>query len=117
LYLQDNVVAQHTSHLIAGDPVTDHGLLNPTYLEALLWEGKRYQSLYLSPIGIDSAFITPLTSSAAWFPDFAYKTTKQLIVSVLKLLIWLRELVTSIVVVSLRKNNKGSAHSTYKVTS
>lgn len=30
-----------------GDPVKDHGLLGPTYREALAWEGKRYQKLYL----------------------------------------------------------------------
>ena len=80
------------------DPVTDHGLLNPTYLEALLWEGKRYQSLYLSPIGVDAAFKAPLASSAAWFPDWAYTTTKQLIIAFLQLLIWLRELVRSVVI-------------------
>ena len=32
-------------------PVKDHGLLNPTYLEALVWEGQRYQNLFLSPLG------------------------------------------------------------------
>lgn len=31
----------------AGDPVIDHGLLGPTYREALVWEGQRYQKLYL----------------------------------------------------------------------
>lgn len=83
-------------HPIAGDPVTDHGLLNPTYLEALLWEGQRYQSLYKSPIGVDAAFIGPLASSATWFPDFAYRTTKQLILVVLQLFMWMREVVRSI---------------------
>ena len=81
-----------------GDPVTDHGLLNPTYLEALLWEGQRYQSLYLSPLGkaMDAAFVAPLASSVCWFPNFAYETTKQLFVAVLHLLVWARELVRSI---------------------
>ncbi|KAL7490343.1 hypothetical protein ACHAW6_016165 [Cyclotella cf. meneghiniana] len=77
-----------------GDPVTDHGLLNPTYLEALLWEGQRYQSLYLSPLGkaIDGAFVAPLASSVCWFPNFAYETTKQLFLAILHLLFWAREL-------------------------
>jgi len=29
------------------DPIVDHGLLGPTYIDALRWEGRRYQSLYL----------------------------------------------------------------------
>jgi len=29
------------------DPIIDHGLLGPTYIDALRWEGRRYQSLYL----------------------------------------------------------------------
>ena len=76
-----------------GDPVTDHGLLNPTYLEALLWEGQRYQSLYLSPLGrmVDSAFITPLTSSMCWLPNFAYEVTKRLFVAIFRLFVILRE--------------------------
>jgi len=31
-----------------GDPVQDHYLLNPTYAQALSWEGQRYQRIYLS---------------------------------------------------------------------
>lgn len=31
-----------------GDPVKDHGLFGKTYRDALVWEGKRYQKLYLS---------------------------------------------------------------------
>ncbi|KAL7531470.1 hypothetical protein ACHAXR_004058 [Thalassiosira sp. AJA248-18] len=71
-----------------GDPVTDHGLLNPTYLEALLWEGRRYQSLYMSPLGkiSDSAFIAPLASSVCWFPNFAYEMTRRFFVSIVRLL-------------------------------
>jgi len=30
-----------------GDPIIDHGLFGPTYIDALRWEGKRYQMLYL----------------------------------------------------------------------
>lgn len=30
-----------------GDPVKDHGLFGKTYLDALRWEGRRYQTLYL----------------------------------------------------------------------
>lgn len=29
-----------------GDPILDHGLLGPTYLRALEWEGRRFQRLY-----------------------------------------------------------------------
>ena len=76
--------------------MTDHGLLNPTYLEALLWEGQRYQSLYKSPIGIDAAFVAPLASSASWFPNFAYKTTKMLIVTIIHLLMLLRECIRNV---------------------
>ena len=81
-----------------GDPVTDHGLLNPTYLEALLWEGQRYQSLYKSPIGIDAAFVAPLASTASWFPNFAFETTKKLIMAILHLLVLIREFVRSILI-------------------
>ena len=31
----------------AGDPILDHGLFGPTYLDALKWEGRRYRTLYL----------------------------------------------------------------------
>jgi len=78
-----------------GDPVTDHGLLNPTYLEALLWEGQRYQSLYLSPLGqmVDGAFVAPLASSVCWFPNFAYEVTRRLFVAIFRLLMILRDFV------------------------
>ncbi|KAL9188151.1 hypothetical protein ACHAXT_006529 [Thalassiosira profunda] len=78
-----------------GDPVTDHGLLNPTYLEALVWEGQRYQSLYLSPLGqrVDSAFVAPLASAAGWFPNFAYETTRRFFVALVRLFMMLRDLV------------------------
>jgi hypothetical protein len=33
-----------------GNPTEDHGLLNPTYGEALAWEGRRYQVKYQNPI-------------------------------------------------------------------
>ncbi|KAL7546987.1 hypothetical protein ACHAWF_014008 [Thalassiosira exigua] len=78
-----------------GDPVADHGLLNPTYLEALVWEGERYRSLYLSPLGpaggATAAFVAPLGSAARWFPDFAYEVTRRLAVAVLRLLAALRD--------------------------
>lgn len=32
----------------SGDPILDHGLFGPTYIDALRWEGRRYQMLYLS---------------------------------------------------------------------
>mmetsp|Transcript_7158 Transcript_7158/g.10261 ORF Transcript_7158/g.10261 Transcript_7158/m.10261 type:complete len:198 (-) Transcript_7158:184-777(-) len=31
----------------SGDPIIDHGLLGPTYIDALEWEGRRYCKLYL----------------------------------------------------------------------
>lgn len=81
-----------------GDPVTDHGLLNPTYLEALLWEGKRYQSLYLSPLGkmVDGAFIAPIASSICWFPNFSYEVTRRFIVAIMRILLMLRDFFRSI---------------------
>jgi len=33
-----------------GDPIEDHNLFNPTYLQALEWEGARYQRLYINPV-------------------------------------------------------------------
>lgn len=82
-----------------GDPVTDHGLLNPTYLEALLWEGRRYQSLYLSPLWqmVDGAFVSPLSSTVLWFPNFAYEVTRRIVLAVLWILIMLREFIRSAV--------------------
>lgn len=90
-----------------GDPVTDHGLLNPTYLEALLWEGQRYQSLYLSPLGkaVDGAFVAPLASSLGWFPNFAYETTKKLVLAILTMFIWLREFARSVLAQTFNKDS------------
>lgn len=34
----------------AGDPIIDHGLLGPTYVEALAWEGRRFQRQYQSSL-------------------------------------------------------------------
>lgn len=31
-----------------GDPIQDHNLLGPTYLQALIWEGQRFQNQYQS---------------------------------------------------------------------
>lgn len=91
-----------------GDPVTDHGLLNPTYLEALLWEGQRYQSLYLSPLGkaVDGAFVAPLASSLGWFPNFAYETTKKLVLAILTMFIWLREFARSVLAQTFDKDSE-----------
>lgn len=91
-----------------GDPVTDHGLLNPTYLEALLWEGQRYQSLYLSPLGrmVDSAFVAPLASSVCWFPNFAYETTRRLFVAIFRMLLLLRDFVQAVVNRVLKRDNE-----------
>ncbi len=74
-----------------GDPVTDHGLLNPTYLEALLWEGQRYQSLYLSSLlrSVDGAFVA-LAPSLRWFPNFAYEVTKFVVIAMIRFLTILR---------------------------
>ncbi|KAL7449565.1 hypothetical protein ACHAWC_002534 [Mediolabrus comicus] len=69
-----------------GDPVTDHGLLNPTYLEALCWEGQRYQSLFVSPLGqAGAAFVGPLASTCTWFPNFAYEMTRRVFVAVVRI--------------------------------
>jgi hypothetical protein len=71
-----------------GDPVKDHGLLNPTYLEALLWEGQRYQSLYLSSLwrSVNGAFVAPLATSMRWFPNFAYEVTRRVFATLFTLL-------------------------------
>lgn len=81
-----------------GDPVTDHGLLNPTYLEALLWEGQRYQSLYLSSLlrSVDGAFVAPLASSLRWFPNFAYQVTRRFVLAIAMLLLLLRDVMKTI---------------------
>ena len=82
-----------------GDPLSDHGLLNPTYLEALLWEGQRYQSLYTSPLGrivVDygtGAFVAPLVSVC----DFTYEVTRRIFVAVFRLLLLIRELIRAAV--------------------
>lgn len=34
---------------ITKDPIKDHGLFEPTYIDALRWEGNRYIALYLPP--------------------------------------------------------------------
>ncbi len=82
-----------------GDPVTDHGLLNPTYLGALLWEGRRYQSLYLSPVWqmVDGAFVTPISSSFVRFPNFAYHATRRFALAILWSLMMLRDLLSAII--------------------
>jgi hypothetical protein len=41
-----------------GDPIRDHKLLNPTYAQALEWEGRRFQKTYVSPATrVVSAFL------------------------------------------------------------
>lgn len=79
-----------------GDPVSDHGLLNPTYLEALVWEGERYQSLYLSPLGKiahGAAFIVPCVSSTlCWFPNLAYHAARRLLAAIVRLVIAIRDM-------------------------
>ena len=94
-----------------GDPVTDHGLLNPTYLEALFWEGRRYQSIYLSPLGrvADSAFVAPLVSSGelvSKFCEFAYDTTRRLAVALVVFLLWLRELLKHMLATLMNKDKE-----------
>mmetsp|Transcript_15411 Transcript_15411/g.23100 ORF Transcript_15411/g.23100 Transcript_15411/m.23100 type:complete len:310 (+) Transcript_15411:122-1051(+) len=78
-----------------GDPATDHGLLNPTYLEALVWEGQRYQSLFLSPLGqmAGAAFVAPLSSTVTWFPNFAYEMTRRAFIAMVRIFSLMWELV------------------------
>ena len=85
-----------------GDPVTDHGLLNPTYLDALLWEGRRYQSLYMHvPLWYQLLYGTLV--SPVWFSNFAYEITRQCIIAIIRLVIIVYEFIYNIVhrVVSL----------------
>ena len=46
-----------------GDPVKDHGLFGETYLDALRWEGRRYQTLYLAPWNNVAYILTTFGSS------------------------------------------------------
>lgn len=78
-----------------GDPVTDHGLLNPTYLDALLWEGQRYQSLYTTPYWyqlLHCAIVSPV-----WFSNFAYEVTRQTIVAIIQMVLIVYEFIYNIV--------------------
>ena len=77
-----------------GDPLSDHGLLNPTYLEALLWEGQRYQSLYKSPLG---RIVVDYGTGAFAVCDFAYEVTRRIFVAVFRLLLLIRELIRAAV--------------------
>lgn len=90
-----------------GDPVTDHGLLNPTYLEALVWEGQRYQSLFMSPIGQTcAAFVGPLSSTVTWFPNFAYETTRKAFIAIVRICTLLWELVQAALTRLLSREEK-----------
>ena len=80
-----------------GDPVTDHGLLNPTYLDALLWEGQRYQSLYMHiPLWyqlVNSVIVSP----SVWFSNFAYDVTRQVIIAIVRFVLIVYEFIYNIV--------------------
>ncbi len=94
-----------------GDPVTDHGLLNPTYLEAMFWEGRRYQSIYLSPFGhvADSAFVAPFMSTGmlvSKFCEFSFETTKRLVVAVVAFFVWVQEFLRNTISFLLDKDNE-----------
>ncbi|KAL7436803.1 hypothetical protein ACHAXM_005761 [Skeletonema potamos] len=91
-----------------GDPVTDHGLLNPTYLEALVWEGQRYQSLFLSPLGqmAGAAFVGPLSSTVTWFPNFAYEITRRALIAIVHIFTLLWELLQATVTRLLGKEER-----------
>jgi hypothetical protein len=80
-----------------GDPVTDHGLLNPTYLDALLWEGQRYQSLYMhTPLWyqlVNSVIVSP----SVWFSNYAYDVTRQVIIAIVRFVLIVYEFIYNIV--------------------
>jgi len=74
----------------SGDPIEDHGLLGPTYAQALGWEGQRFQSEYQS-----LAFRSTRTLVLFWSTVFHFIWTKALeirqflITMVAKTLIWI----------------------------
>lgn len=61
-----------------------------------MWEGERYQSLYLSPFGKiahGAAFIVPCASSAlCWLPNFAYHVTRRLLAAIVRFILAIRDM-------------------------
>lgn len=75
-----------------GDPVKDHGLFGKTYLDALRWEGRRYQTLYLPPWN-PIAYATLNYSQAVGiaFNDAVLKVLKTIVIFVMILNEWIKE--------------------------
>ena len=84
----------------AGDPIIDHGLLGPTYIDALQWEGRRYQRLYIPfwvpwvdiayarMVVLGESFSTALTKA---FKIVLQKTLIPFIMGVMTMNLWLKE--------------------------
>ena len=74
----------------SGDPIEDHGLLGPTYAQALVWEGQRFQSQYQS-----LAFRSTRAVVLFWMTVFQIIWTKLLeirqsvITMVARMLLWI----------------------------
>jgi len=84
-----------------GNPTEDHGLLNPTYGEALRWEGRRYQSQYQSglerfvlrpiilhvPLIIAAVLANPVWDPIKkWFQMYIFETFIKPIIRIIKLI-------------------------------
>ena len=60
-----------------------------------MWEGERYQSLYLSPLGKIAhgvAFIVPCASAAlCWFPNLVYNVMRGLLAALVRFFLVIRD--------------------------
>lgn len=80
----------------AGDPIQDHGLFGPTYIDALRWEGKRYITLYLPPWHPMVQFALEKSSSVTdtlviLIKIFLKKTIVPIILFTMMVNLWIKE--------------------------
>jgi hypothetical protein len=75
-----------------GDPVKDHGLFGKTYLDALRWEGRRYQTLYLPPWNyITYVALNYSRAMGIAFNDAFIKVIKTIVMFVMIVNEWIKE--------------------------
>lgn len=80
----------------AGDPIEDHGLFGPTYIDALRWEGRRYITLYLPPWHPIIQFAVEKSNSLSDALTLVFKiilrhTLLPIIVFVMNTNVWIKE--------------------------
>mmetsp|Transcript_17660 Transcript_17660/g.26447 ORF Transcript_17660/g.26447 Transcript_17660/m.26447 type:complete len:217 (+) Transcript_17660:3761-4411(+) len=80
----------------AGDPIVDHGLFGPTYIDALRWEGRRYVTLYLAPWHPILQFAVRKSNSLSdgltiIFTTILRKTVLPLVALVMMTNLWMKE--------------------------